>query len=45
MRLEDARGFVFDLDGTLVQRAKSDYEVIPGAPEVLAALRRAAGRS
>jgi HAD superfamily hydrolase (TIGR01450 family) len=43
VRLEDARGFVFDLDGTLVQRAKSHYEVIPGAPEAIAALR-AAGR-
>ncbi len=41
MRLEDARGFVFDLDGTLVQRAKAHYEVIPGAPEAIAALRRA----
>lgn len=41
MRLEDAAGFVFDLDGTLVQRAAAHYEVIPGAPEALAALRRA----
>jgi NagD protein len=39
VRLEDARGFVFDLDGTLVQRAPDGLEVIPGAPEVLAALR------
>lgn len=39
MRLEDARGFVFDLDGTLVQRAHNGFEVIPGAREVLAAVR------
>lgn len=43
MRLEDCRGFVFDLDGTLVQRARDGMVVIDGAREVLAAVR-AAGR-
>jgi HAD superfamily hydrolase (TIGR01450 family) len=36
---EDVRGYVFDLDGTLVQRTREGLEVIPGAAEVLAALR------
>lgn len=39
MRLDDARGFVFDLDGTLVRRSASGAEPMPGAREVLAALR------
>ncbi|UGS34221.1 HAD-IIA family hydrolase [Capillimicrobium parvum] len=39
MRLEDARGFVFDLDGTLVQRGREGLVVIDGAREVLAAIR------
>ncbi len=43
MRLDDARGFVFDLDGTLVRRSPAGAEPMPGAPEVLAALR-ASGR-
>lgn len=43
MRLDDARGFVFDLDGTLVRRAATGATPMPGAPEVLAAIR-ASGR-
>lgn len=43
MRLDDTRGFVFDLDGTLVRRSPAGAEPMPGAPEVLAALR-ASGR-
>jgi 5'-nucleotidase len=43
MQLDDARGFVFDLDGTLVRRSPSGAEPMPGAREVLAALR-ASGR-
>jgi len=35
VRLDDIRGFVFDVDGTLVQRAGAELNVIPGAPEVL----------
>ena len=35
MRLEDVRGFVFDIDGTLVHRAGAEVHVIPGAREVL----------
>jgi NagD protein len=34
-----ARGFVLDLDGTLIQRTRAGHEVIAGAPEVLAAIR------
>jgi HAD superfamily hydrolase (TIGR01450 family) len=43
VRLEEASGFVFDLDGTLVQRARDGMVVIAGAREVLAAIR-AGGR-
>lgn len=36
MRLEDIRGFVFDIDGTLVHRTgPGEVHAIPGAPEVL----------
>jgi HAD superfamily hydrolase (TIGR01450 family) len=40
MRLDRARGFVFDLDGTLIQRSASGFDVLPGTLEVLAAIRR-----
>jgi NagD protein len=43
IRLRQARGFVFDLDGTLIQRTRHGHEVIPGAREVLATIR-ASGR-
>jgi NagD protein len=43
VRLDEARGFVFDVDGTLVHRAGPEVHVIPGAPEVLARIR-ASGR-
>ncbi len=43
MRLDDVRGFVFDVDGTLVHRAGDDIHVQPGAAEVLARIR-ASGR-
>jgi 5'-nucleotidase len=43
MRLDAIRGFVFDLDGTLVQRGADGPRVIPGAREVLGAVR-ASGR-
>lgn len=43
MRLEDVRGFVLDVDGTLVHRAGKEIRVQPGAPEVLARIR-ASGR-
>lgn len=43
MRLDDAHGFVFDLDGTLVRRAPGGAIPIPGAREVVAAIR-ASGR-
>jgi HAD superfamily hydrolase (TIGR01450 family) len=33
--LEEVRGFVFDIDGTLVHRAGAEVHVIPGAREVL----------
>jgi len=33
--LEDVRGFVFDIDGTLIHRAGAEVHVIPGAREVL----------
>jgi HAD superfamily hydrolase (TIGR01450 family) len=36
VRLEDARGFVFDVDGTLVHRAAHAVHPIPGALDVLA---------
>ena len=35
MRLDDVRGFVFDVDGTLVHRAGETAHVAPGAREVL----------
>jgi 5'-nucleotidase len=42
--LADARGFMFDLDGTLVHRARGGgAEAVPGAAEVIAAIR-ASGR-
>jgi 4-nitrophenyl phosphatase len=42
--MSPAKGFMFDLDGTLVlsDRALSGYEVLPGAIEVLSALHRRA---
>ena len=43
MRLDDCRGFVFDVDGTLVHRAGTETRVEPGALEVLARIR-ASGR-
>ncbi len=33
--LENVRGFIFDIDGTLVHRAGDEVHVIPGAREVL----------
>jgi HAD superfamily hydrolase (TIGR01450 family) len=39
MSLREARGFVLDLDGTLIQRSRSGHEPIPGARELLAAIR------
>lgn len=38
--LADARGFVFDLDGTLVRRGADGPRPLPGAKEVLAEVRR-----
>jgi NagD protein len=35
VRLDESRGFVFDVDGTLVHRAGSEVRLIPGALEVL----------
>jgi 5'-nucleotidase len=35
VRLDDVRGFVFDVDGTLVHRAGAEVRLIPGASEVL----------
>ncbi len=43
MRLDDVRGFVFDVDGTLVHRAGAEVRALPGAAEVLDAIR-ASGR-
>ncbi len=44
MRLDDVRGFVFDVDGTLVQRGPDGRgRPQPGAPEVLERIR-ASGR-
>jgi HAD superfamily hydrolase (TIGR01450 family) len=40
IELGGVRGFVFDLDGTLIQRTRGGHEVIPGAAEVVAAVRR-----
>jgi HAD superfamily hydrolase (TIGR01450 family) len=42
-RLDDVRGFVFDVDGTLVQRSGSNVRALPGARDVLDAIR-ASGR-
>jgi HAD superfamily hydrolase (TIGR01450 family) len=41
--LDDVRGFVFDVDGTLVHRAGADVRPLPGAKDVLDAIR-ASGR-
>jgi NagD protein len=38
--LAEARGFMFDLDGTLVQRSRDGLAALPGAAEVIAAVRR-----
>jgi NagD protein len=35
VRLDDVRGFVLDVDGTLVHRAGHEAHVVPGAREVL----------
>jgi 5'-nucleotidase len=45
MRLGDVRGFVFDVDGSLVHRGK-DFrsEPLPGAVDVLEAIRRSGRR-
>lgn len=44
LELADAEGFVFDVDGTLVQRGRDHrVHVVPGAAEVLSAVR-ASGR-
>lgn len=43
MRLDDVRGFVLDVDGTLVHRAGADVYVQPGAREALERIR-ASGR-
>jgi HAD superfamily hydrolase (TIGR01450 family) len=43
VRLDDVRGFVLDVDGTLVHRAGEDVRVQPGAREVLERVR-ASGR-
>jgi HAD superfamily hydrolase (TIGR01450 family) len=39
MRLDDVRGFVFDVDGTLVRRYPDGVHPMPGAVEVLNAIR------
>lgn len=43
-RLDDVRGFVLDVDGTLVHRAGRDLRVLAGAIELLERIR-ASGRS
>jgi NagD protein len=43
VRLDDVRGFVLDVDGTLVHRAGDEVHVQPGARELLAKIR-ASGR-
>jgi 5'-nucleotidase len=43
VRLDDVRGFVLDVDGTLVHRAGEDVHVLPGARELLERIR-ASGR-
>jgi HAD superfamily hydrolase (TIGR01450 family) len=37
-RLDDVRGFVFDVDGTLVHRSGTEVHALPGAKEVLEAI-------
>ena len=37
--LREAKGFVLDLDGTLIQRTRTGHEPIAGAEELLAAIR------
>jgi 5'-nucleotidase len=44
VRLDDAKGFVLDVDGTLVHRAGKDLHVQPGAVELLERIK-ASGRS
>jgi NagD protein len=39
VRLDDVRGFVFDVDGTLVHRDGATSHVVPGAIEVLHRIR------
>jgi HAD superfamily hydrolase (TIGR01450 family) len=39
MRLDDVRGFVFDVDGTLVRRLPDGVHPLPGAVEVLERIR------
>lgn len=39
MRLDGVHGFAFDNDGTLVHRAGAELRVVPGASEVLDAVR------
>jgi HAD superfamily hydrolase (TIGR01450 family) len=39
VRFEDVRGFVFDVDGTLVHRAGAEVRPLPGAKDVLDAIR------
>ncbi|HEY5390292.1 MAG TPA: HAD hydrolase-like protein [Solirubrobacteraceae bacterium] len=39
MRLDDAAGFVFDVDGTLVHRAGQEVRVVAGAAAVLERIR------
>ena len=43
MRLDDVKGFVLDVDGTLVHRDGDDVHVLPGARELLERIR-ASGR-
>jgi HAD superfamily hydrolase (TIGR01450 family) len=43
VRLDDVRGFVFDVDGTLVQRSGDGVRALPGARDVLDSIR-ASGR-
>ena len=43
MRLDDVKGFVLDVDGTLVHRDGEDVHLLPGAREVLERIR-ASGR-
>jgi HAD superfamily hydrolase (TIGR01450 family) len=42
VRLDEVRGFVFDVDGTLVHRAGEEVHVIPGALAVLERVRDSA---